>query len=358
MKSSLHLTIGFQSRSDTYSGMLGFIVPTSEEKSNKNFTRWVDQKIPLKRIINEPIPGFVFNKNIKRNFTYSTSEKMRVFHPEGFEFEITMNNLSFIIANANINAQEIMSPCVLAWFRGSVHLVPVNTEEGQEIIKVNALEKEVSHLSVGEIIEIKKKQYIYLGNRNYLGISKHTLFNIKDKNYHSFSKLPEYTSLNKKEDASHYISQLTKLDSIRKSNKKISRKVTTNSILSFLYHELNNNKPNFKNKTQELNYLVSLLQLLGNYANNFYFKEEVLYEYRTKNDIINALQFNEKQFIVFFRNLFHSQVLYFDVVQIELTFIFIHNNNLDKTKNISEYLDNDFSHSPNDFKLLGRMLTY
>ena len=358
MKSFLNLTIGFQSRNDTYSNKLGFIIPTNEAQSNKNFTKWIDKKIPLKNITNDPISGFVFNKNIQRKFSYSTSEKMRVFHPEGFEFEITMNNLSFIIANANINAQEIMCDCVLGWFRGSVYLVPSHTEEGKAIIKQNQTDKQISTLSLGETIEIKKKEYIYLGMRNYQQVMKHTLFSIQDKNYHSFVKLPEYQSLDEKKDVSTYLLQLDKLDSFRKLNKKYSRKVTIINLLNFLYHEFQNNKPNLKTSTQELNYLLYLLKLISCYSTNFYFREELLYNYQSKNIVIQALNFNKENFKSFFQNFFKCKELMFEVVQVEHTFIFKKRSDLDTVKNISEYLNNDFSNLNEDLKILERMLTY
>ncbi|MBT6051686.1 MAG: hypothetical protein HOG49_33195, partial [Candidatus Scalindua sp.] len=61
------ISVGFQNRSDTYTGKLGFVVRTSKTgkiSSEKSWNGWRDDKIDPLVVDNEPTEGFVLNKGV------------------------------------------------------------------------------------------------------------------------------------------------------------------------------------------------------------------------------------------------------------------------------------------------------
>ena len=76
------ISIGFQNRSDTYTGKLGFVVRTSKDgkiSSEKSWNGWRDDKIKPLVVDNEPTEGFVLNKGVggARNSSYNA--RMNIF---------------------------------------------------------------------------------------------------------------------------------------------------------------------------------------------------------------------------------------------------------------------------------------
>ena len=277
MKTSTMLKVGFQKREDTYSSKLGFIIPADEITSNRNFTRWINNQIPVEDIKNVPRSGFVLNKNIKRNFSYSSSEKMRVFHPDGFEFEINMSNLSFILLNTNISAQEIMCDCVIGWFRGSVYLVPAHTEEGKDILKQITNTENLNLPSVGEIISIKNNDFIFIHNKgmdqlNFIDwkdkfIVSHydgyVFYDITNKRIVRFKTLPEFTTKNTIVDVAE-IENFIKQSKLLKKPKKLSLSSQDFAEIVFdTFNDLNcgNTQSQNKNLTSTIISLLSYLKV-------------------------------------------------------------------------------------------------
>ena len=72
-------------------------------RKEASWNSWRDDKIPNDEFENVPIEGFVLNKKAG---DYSTGwdhrhAYCRVYDPRGFEFEITIENLLYILENAN-----------------------------------------------------------------------------------------------------------------------------------------------------------------------------------------------------------------------------------------------------------------
>ena len=66
MKVPSKIKVGFQKRSDTYTGMLGFVITNNGKtwQCEKSWNGWIDEKIPAQEYDNVPTSGFVLNKKV------------------------------------------------------------------------------------------------------------------------------------------------------------------------------------------------------------------------------------------------------------------------------------------------------
>ena len=119
---------GLQERHDTYTKKLGFMIyankPNGTYGQQVSFDGWRNKEIEPKDIGNEYQLGFVLNKGHLNKYHFGASAKFRVFHPEGFEFEISLENLSLILDHSIISYGEIQVPCCIAWEGSNVYLLP------------------------------------------------------------------------------------------------------------------------------------------------------------------------------------------------------------------------------------------
>jgi hypothetical protein len=96
------ITVGFQNRSDTYTGKLGYVVYTDAKgvlRKESSWNHWRDKKIDSQTFDNVPTSGFVINKKVGET-RYGWNPRMawvRIYDPRGFEFEISVANLLFIL---------------------------------------------------------------------------------------------------------------------------------------------------------------------------------------------------------------------------------------------------------------------
>src|SRR5271156_1573197 len=89
--------VGFDKRSDTYSGKLGFVIYTDAKgvvRKEKSLEGWRDKEIPIQNFDNVPTSGFVLNKKVGgTKWGWNPRRTMlRVWDPRDFEFEITPAN--------------------------------------------------------------------------------------------------------------------------------------------------------------------------------------------------------------------------------------------------------------------------
>ncbi len=119
---------GLQERHDTFTKKLGFMIYANKSNGTYgqqvSFDGWRDKKITPQDIGNEYQLGFVLNKGHLNKYHFGASAKFRVFHPEGFEFEISLENLSLLLDNSIISYGEIQVPCCIAWEGSNVYLLP------------------------------------------------------------------------------------------------------------------------------------------------------------------------------------------------------------------------------------------
>ncbi|AOZ62157.1 hypothetical protein QCM8_239 [Bacillus phage QCM8] len=152
MKTSLKvpdkLKVGFKPKHDTYDGNLSYIIYWDEKgvlRKETSWQSWRDKKIDPMEVENVPTSGFVLNKKAGG---YSTGWNhrqtyVRVYDPRGFEFEITIPNLMFILENVVCNkGKGLDGEFVYAWSGTELVLLPVESPDYKEIIEYNTMVKE------------------------------------------------------------------------------------------------------------------------------------------------------------------------------------------------------------------------
>ena len=168
------LKIGFNKRDDTYSGKLGFItfpLKDGTNKHKKSWDNWIDKKITVLDIDNSPTEGFVLNRNEGGGGRWSYNEreaKIRVWHPSGFEFEITIPNMLDILQTCgSYPGKGLEGKFVFAFSNTKLHLLPVKSEEYRNSVEFTDLSKlsiTKDELIVGaSYITKKQENLVYMG---------------------------------------------------------------------------------------------------------------------------------------------------------------------------------------------------
>lgn len=169
------LKVGFQKRSDTYSGKLAFVVYEDKGKisKEKSWKGWISDKIPVETYENIPTEGFVLNKDVggaRRSYGWNPRmEKVRVYDPRGFEFEITTANLLFILQEcSSIKGKGLEGQFVYSWDGKDIVLLPCSSENYQNSLEFTNLQKmkfNKKDLVEGCIYKFKNQtEGVYLGS--------------------------------------------------------------------------------------------------------------------------------------------------------------------------------------------------
>ena len=88
---------------------------------------------------NVPTSGFTLNKDVRRDGYWGNGHNMiRVYDPRGFEFEISVINLLFILMYVDCNSRELMGELVYSWNGKDLVLLPVGTQEYQSSVQHTA----------------------------------------------------------------------------------------------------------------------------------------------------------------------------------------------------------------------------
>lgn len=153
------LHIGFQDREDTYTGKLSFSTyiedKTGQLKHDQEWKKWCKEE---GRIVldNKPMKGFMFNRNKthrSNNYYFNTKRIVfRVYHPEGYEFEIKPDNVNLILEYTDISKKEITDPCIIAFTGKTIVLLPVTSPEYKEYIR-----KEEKRNAKNTVLDLKKE---------------------------------------------------------------------------------------------------------------------------------------------------------------------------------------------------------
>lgn len=166
------IKVGFQKRSDTYTGKLGFITYYDDKevlRQEKSWNGWRDHKIEVMEFENKPRANYVFNKGVQRNGYWGSGRSVvRVYDTRDFEFEISIDNLIGILMHSDVSKRDIVEECVFAWSGKHLVLLPVNSEEYRESLKFT--EKQSQNISAKELVKgytynMKKEDtsLIYMG---------------------------------------------------------------------------------------------------------------------------------------------------------------------------------------------------
>ena len=178
------INVGYQKRKDTYTGSLAYIIywdAKGKLRKETSWESWRDKKIKATEFENTPTEGFVLNKKVggdnwsgwNPRQTYS-----RVYDPRGFEFEITVPNLLYILENANsIKGKGLEGKFVYGWDGTELLLIPEcapeynQLQEFSELLEGKEQVKSKDLVLGGTYLTNKNTEVIYLGKFDYYGYS-------------------------------------------------------------------------------------------------------------------------------------------------------------------------------------------
>lgn len=169
------LRIGYQERRGTYTGKLAYVTCIDEKgvhRKQKSWESWRHKKIDPTDHDNEPTEGFVLNKKAGgyRSHWNTRQTYARVYDPRGFEFEITIENLLYILENTSaIKGKGLEGEFVYGWSGKDLVLVPVGAADYKEIQEHNDIIHNKTHIKPSELIlgatykTRKSEDWIYMG---------------------------------------------------------------------------------------------------------------------------------------------------------------------------------------------------
>jgi hypothetical protein len=126
------IKVGYQNRQDTYTGKLAYVIYLGKDakwKKETSWEGWRDDNIEPQEFVNEPTEGFVLNKKAGDYKSSWGGRKAysRIYDPRGFEFEIDVDNLLFILENVASNPGKALDgKFVYTWNKGDMFLLPTN----------------------------------------------------------------------------------------------------------------------------------------------------------------------------------------------------------------------------------------
>ena len=175
------INVGFQERSDTYTKKLAYIIYYDAKgvlRKEKSWESWRDNKIDNIIYDNVPTSGFVLNKKVGDYCSDWNHRQayVRVYDSRDFEFEITIENLLYILENASsIKGKGLEGEFIFGWDKKDLLLMPIDSPDYKEISEFNKILHEKKTIKSKELIlgaTYKTKQneeWIYMGKFDYHG---------------------------------------------------------------------------------------------------------------------------------------------------------------------------------------------
>lgn len=222
------LKVGYQERSDTYTKKLAYVIYYDNKgklRKEASWESWRDKKIDADEFKNVPAEGFVINRNGGgKNSGWGWNDRtefVRVFDPRGFEIEISLPNLLYILQeNNSIKGKGLEGEFVYGWAGTTLCLLPVGSEEYKKCTVYTKLQDEkvsAKELVPGLMYETKKQQkVVYMGkftcynSSNYyydsqsMGVYQNHVF-VKAA---SLGKKPEFEHMTDTKTIAHLVSDV------------------------------------------------------------------------------------------------------------------------------------------------------
>ena len=152
------INVGYQNRSGTYTGKLAYIIYYDEKgklRKETSWNSWRDEDIPNEEFDNAPTSGFVLNKKVG-DYSSGWDHRQaycRVYDPRNFEFEITIENLLYILENANsIKGKGLEGEFVYGWDGKDLVLMPVESPDYKHIAEYNKVVHNKESIKVKDLI--------------------------------------------------------------------------------------------------------------------------------------------------------------------------------------------------------------
>ena len=159
------INVGFQNRDDTYTGKLAYVIYYDEKgklRKEKSWNGWRDQNIPNEEFENVPTSGFVLNKKtgcVEESYEWNARKTYcRIYDPRNFEFEITIENLLYILENTNsIKGKGLEGDFVYGWSGKDLVLIPVEAPDYKEIVKYNNIVENNELVLCQDLVQVKMR---------------------------------------------------------------------------------------------------------------------------------------------------------------------------------------------------------
>lgn len=280
------INVGFQERYDTYTKKLAYVIYYDEKgvlRKEKSWQSWRDENIPNQEFDNVPTSGFVLNKHAggyASGWNHRNSY-IRVYDPRDFEFEISVENLLYILENCNsIKGKGLEGEFVYSWNGTELVLLPVDSPDYKEIMHfndkiINAEKITNKTLVCGRTYRQKKDnlELIYMGRYNYLDWSGN------DEGL-------KYIFAEMKGDTSFF-----NLHVMSSANGKFIETVSTETPYNFddMIERLKHNQRLFK-KGKKVKRFISLEKSLELAEKTWNYRYSVLYEKNGEERIIESIR--------------------------------------------------------------------
>lgn len=221
MKSSIFIpktiNVGYQNRSDTYTGKLAYVIYYDEKgklRKEASWNSWRDEKIPNEEFENVPTSGFVLNKRaggVEESWGWNARKTYcRIYDPRNFEFEITIENLLYILENTNsIKGKGLEGEFVYGWDGKDLVLMPVESPDYKQIVEYNKIVHNNESIKTKDLIlgatylTKDNVEWIYIGRFDYYSDGYEWLENgkivrskdgsdIPNRGYHNYEHVTNY----------------------------------------------------------------------------------------------------------------------------------------------------------------------
>jgi hypothetical protein len=310
------ISVGFQKRDDTYTKMLAYVIYTDAKgvlRKENSWNSWRDKKIKAEEFKNEPTSGFVLNKKVGgyKSDWNMRSAYIRIYDPRGFEFEITVENLLFILQETSaIKGKGLDGEFVYAWHGKDLVLLPVDSAEykacsdftskqSQKVGKKEMVEGFTYLMKdMTNVMYLGRHDYIEFGWRKNISKPMHIFLTLdtKEPSYivqSGFTKLAEQTSTSVSSDfadaydnfkKSSYYGKITgvKLKNAKFKFNKDNLRWGNSSCGSFLLEETDGSFKKIQiNKETKYNSEKNEYELIGFY---YYQSEIFIPKLNEKND--------------------------------------------------------------------------
>ena len=203
------INVGFQNRNDTYTKKLAYVIYFDEKgklRKENSWNSWRDKSIDNIIRDNTPTEGFVLNKKVGDYVSDWNHRQayVRVYDPRDFEFEITIENLLYILENASsIKGKGLEGEFIYGWDGKDLVLLPVDSPDYKEIMEFNEIVHENKTIKAKDLVvgaTYKTKQdvdYVYMGRFNAwdykYGRGINDRININKGKHHYFARIAKST---------------------------------------------------------------------------------------------------------------------------------------------------------------------
>jgi hypothetical protein len=173
------IKVGYNKREDTYTKKLAYVIYYDQKgvlRKETSWRGWIEEDMGIDDFDNIPTEGFVLNRGVggaRESYGWNPrNEYIRVFDPRGFEFEISVANLLWLLQECtSIKGKGLVGEFVYSWEGKELVLLPVDTKEYEDcksFTKLQSGKVSTKDLEPGSIyLDSKQRRLVYLGKYDY-----------------------------------------------------------------------------------------------------------------------------------------------------------------------------------------------